>query len=449
MNSLFLGLMLAAASPSAIEVPAGTELQYSGTLSQKSKGGVTEAKSFSIYALTIAGDDGTTQLAWSLEERGGGGWAWPERFGLLAPGSADKTKTRPIRLLHMHDGIQEPLPVRSPVFEFKEKLAAEASWSDGRYEYLVTRKRKVKDRDCWQVEVTSNIGRAQTIIVEAATGVLVSLDEKVFRGQGDEFQLKLELQSQQTPPANELSQSRAAFDALRELQSSLGRTGEQKIVELTAAQLKAAQTAIGGIEKKANGTPWAKLTGVIARDLTQQQQRLEGVAGLEKKFVGQPAPKPTLKLANGTAVPEADLTDKVVVLHFWEYRGEGLSEPYGQIGYLEFLNNKRKKLGVKVIGINVDPRFAEADKAGAAARTQKKLQDFMNLDYVVASDDGTVLTQFGDPRTLGSPLPLWVVIGHDGKVTHYHIGFYDIRPDEGLKQLDEAVVEALRKQKAK
>ncbi|MBC8113836.1 MAG: hypothetical protein H7062_05630, partial [Candidatus Saccharimonas sp.] len=63
MNLLFMGLLLAAASPSAIEIPAGTELQYTGSLSQKTKAGASEAKSFSIYALTIAGEDGTTQLA--------------------------------------------------------------------------------------------------------------------------------------------------------------------------------------------------------------------------------------------------------------------------------------------------------------------------------------------------------------------------------------------------
>lgn len=449
MNSLLFGLVLAATSTSVMEVPTGTELQYTGSLSQKSKAGATEAKSFSVHAVTVTGEDGTTQIAWSLEERGGGGWAWPERFGLLAPGSTDKARTRPIRLLHTHEGTQYPLPLRSPVFEFRDKLAAEASWTDGRHEYVVTRKRRVKDRDCWQIEVASNIGRAQTILVEAATGIVVSLDEKVFMGRGDEFQLKLELQSQKSQPTAEHSRSRIAFDSLNELQSSLGRTGEQKIVELTAAQLKAAQSAISGIEKKADGTQWARLAGVIARDLTQQQQRLEGVAGLEKKFVGQAAPKTILKLANGSTIPEADLQDKVVVLHFWEYRGDPLTEPYGQVGYLDFLNNKRKKLGVKVIGINVDPRFAEIDKAGAATRSLKKLQEFMNLGYDVAVDDGTLLTQFGDPRSLGSPLPLWVVIGHDGKVTHYHTGFYAIRPDEGLKQLDEAVIESLRKQKAK
>ena len=448
MSSLFVGLMLVVTQISATEVPLGTELQYAGSLSQKTKSGPVEAKSFSIYAVTIAGENGASQIAWNMDERGGGGWAWPERFGLLAAGSTDKAKSLPIRLLHMHEATQHPLPLRSPVFEFQDKLAADAAWTDGRHEYRVTRKRKVKDRDCWQIEVTSNIGRAQTLVVEAGSGILVSLDERVFMGMGDEFQLKFELQSQKTLASAEQSKSRAAFDALRELQLSISRTGEQKLVELTASQLKATQAAIGKIEKQAEGTAWSKLSAVVSKDLVQQQRRLEGVAGLEQKFVGQVAPQLKLKQANGSVIAETDLINKVVVLHFWEYRGDPLTEPYGQVGYLEFLNNKRKKLGAKVIGINVDPRFAETDKAGAAKRSLKKLQDFMNLDYDVAVDDGALLASFGDPRSLGSPLPLWVVIGHDGKVAHYHIGFYEIRPDEGLKQLDEAVVEALRKQKA-
>ena len=173
MSSLLVGLMLVVTQVSATEVPLGTELQYAGSLSQKTKAGFTEAKSFSVYAVTIANEDGAAQIAWSLDERGGGGWAWPERFGLLAPGSTDKAKSLPIRLLHTHEATQYPLPLRSPVFEFHGKLAADASWADGRYEYRVTRKRKVKDRDCWQIEVTSNIGRAQTLVVEASNGILI------------------------------------------------------------------------------------------------------------------------------------------------------------------------------------------------------------------------------------------------------------------------------------
>lgn len=427
------------------DLPAGTELQYAGTVVQQSKAATSEPKSFSITALTTTADDGSLQVLWNLEERGAGGWAWPERFGAFAP--VGNSKGQPIRLLYTHDGLPNPLGVRSPVFEFLDKLQADASWSDGRLEYRVSRKRKVNERDCWQVEVASNIGRSQTLIVDAASGVLLSAEQRVFMGRGDEFQMKMELQTQKSLSAADFAKAQAAFEPLRQLHASLGRTGEQKQVELTAAQLKSAQEMIGTIEQKSAGTMWSKLAGIIARDLQQQARRLEGAAGLAKKFVGQPAPKSQFKLADGSTLPTGETAGKVVVLHFWEYRNENLVEPYGQVGYLDFLNGKRKKLGVKVIGVNVDPRIAERENSAAAVRSMKKLQEFMNLGYDVAIDDGTLLTQYGDPRTLGSPLPLWVVVGHDGKVSHYQIGYYNITPDEGLKQLDEAVIVALRKQR--
>ena len=52
--------------------------------------------------------------------------------------------------------------------------------------------------------------------------------------------------------------------------------------------------------------------------------------------------------------------------------------------------------------------------------------------------------KFGDPRKLGAKLPLWVVIDPDGKIAHYHVGFYAIKPDEGLRPLDEAVMKQIK-----
>ena len=445
MNLLLVGWMVVTAA-SVGELSVGTELQYTGTLIP-SKAPAGEEKAFAIIALVVPSEAGPSHLVWNLEERGAGGWTWPERFGALTPDAANSPKAQPIRLMHTHDGLPHPIGVRSPLFEFQDKLAADASWTDGRLEYRVARKRKVKDRDCWQVEVASNLGRAQTLLIDAASGVLVSADQRVFMGRGDEFQLKLELQSQKTLSAADLGKAQAAFESLRQLQASLGRTGEQKTVELTAPQLKSAQEMFAKIEPQAEGTMWAKISGIIGRDLQQQARRLEGAAGLARKFIGQPAPKSLFKRPDGTTIPAADIQGKVVVLHFWEYRNENLMEPYGQVGYLDFLNGKRKKLGVKVIGVNVDPRLADKADTASAIRSMKKLMEFMNLAYDVAIDDGTLLAQYGDPRTLGSPLPLWVVIGHDGKIAHYHIGFYNITPDEGLKLLDEAVIAALRKQR--
>ena len=446
MNGAMIGLVVCLAG---LDLQAGIELQYAGTLFQQTKSGETEVKAFALYLLTLVDENGKPQIAYQLDERGGGNWGWPEQFGLLPPTDLTPTKLRPIRLLHTHEEQHYFLPVRSPIFEFRDKLAMSASWTDGQREYVVTRKRNLKNREGLQVEVSSNLGRRQTMIVEPATGILLSLDEKVVIGRGDEFQLKMELQSQKQLTESELAKNRRSFDSLVEIQQGLGRTGEQKTVELTIDQLKSIQKELPRIQLEAEGTSWSRFVASIGRDLQQQRKRLDGVAGLQKKLIGQEAPKWNLKLVDGTTFSSSDAKDKVVVLHFWQYRGEPLSEPYGQIGYLDFLNGKRKKLGVRVVGVNVDERFAGTENRGAATRSMKKLLEFMNVGYEMAMDDESTLAEFGDPRVSGGSLPLWIVIGHDGKVVHYHAGFYDIKPDEGLKQLDDAVVEAIRRQKAK
>ena len=446
MNGALIGLIVWVA---ASDLPAGTELQYAGTVSQQTKNGETEVKSFSLYAVTLIDEKAQHQIAYQLEERGGGNWGWPEQLGLLPLSDLSTSKSRPIQLLQTFEEQQYPLPIRSPIFEFRDKLALQASWTDGQREYVVARKRNLKNREAFQVEVSTKIGRKQTLIVDAATGILLSLDEKVIIGRGDEFRLKMELQSQKQLSDAEIAKNRQPLDSLIGIQSGLGRIGEQKVVELTVDQLKSIQKEMPRIQKEADETRWSRFVDAIGRDLQQQQKRLDGVAGLQKKLVGQEAPKWNLKLVDGTTFSSSDAKDKVVVLHFWQYRGEPLSEPYGQIGYLDFLNNKRKKLGVRVVGVNVDERFSGTEQKGAATRSMKKLLEFMNVGYEMAIDDESTLSDFGDPRTLGAPLPLWVVIGHDGKVAHYHTGFYDIKPDEGLKQLDDAVIEAIRRQKAK
>ena len=52
-------------------------------------------------------------------------------------------------------------------------------------------------------------------------------------------------------------------------------------------------------------------------------------------------------------------------------------------------------------------------------------------------------------RQLDAKLPLWVVIGADGKVAGYKVGFYRIKVDEGLRQLDELVIRLIREKRKK
>jgi hypothetical protein len=98
-----------------------------------------------------------------------------------------------------------------------------------------------------------------------------------------------------------------------------------------------------------------------------------------------------------------------------------------------------------VIGVAVDSRLTDPAQKTAAVRSIRKLQQFMNLSYELLLDDGSALADLGDPRKLNAKLPLWVVVGADGAISHYKTGLYDMQPDEGLKQLDEAVLEAVKK----
>ncbi|HEX6985381.1 MAG TPA: hypothetical protein VF170_08385, partial [Planctomycetaceae bacterium] len=132
---------------------------------------------------------------------------------------------------------------------------------------------------------------------------------------------------------------------------------------------------------------------------------------------------------------------------FWDYDHEDLAAPYGQVGYLDFLHRKRGKLGVAVVGVAVDPAFGDPDARGKAARSARSLAEFMNLDYPLAADDGTLLHAFGDPRPLGARLPLWVVIDADGVVRSYRAGLYEMEPNEGLKELDAIVVDLIRRRR--
>ena len=129
------------------------------------------------------------------------------------------------------------------------------------------------------------------------------------------------------------------------------------------------------------------------------------------------------------------MAGKTVVLHFWNYSDKPLSEPYGQVGYLDFLSNQRKADNVAVVGIAMNSSLQQADQVRTAKRSARKLAEFMNLNYPIGYDSGALIREFGDPRESGGDLPLWVVISADGKVVHYHAGFYEVDQKAGLKEL--------------
>ena len=428
---------------------AAVELRYTGTLTKAARtADETPVKRFNLYCLVVREQEGGRKLTFVLSERGAGAWPWPERFGSIAldPQYKQISPGTP-RLLYEYEGNPLTIPLPFPIPDYSAQLKTGTKWTTGKEAWEVGRTQKMQDRNCWQVEVSTNFGRKQTLSIDTDSPLVVALDERVFVGQGDEHVLHMQLESLKALDADELAKTASALPALLKLQADMARTENETRPELTEAQIKVVSEALPRLQKESADTPFSSLISAINKDIKGQLQRTDEVSRLAEKFVGSPAPKFSLTLTDNTAVSADSLNDKITVLHFWEYQGEPLVEPYGQVGYLEFLYNKRRKLGVQVYGIAVDARLAEQQSAPAALKSINKLKSFMNLDYGIAIDDGKLLAKFGDPTKYGAKLPLWVVIGPDGKVAHFHAGFYKINPDEGLRELDDLLVKMIREQK--
>lgn len=451
LRIIVTALLMAMASIclSPLDEGAAVELRYTGALVKVDRNSDGQAvKRFSLYCLVEKSASGGRDITFLMDERGGGTWPWPERYGQITLGpKLQASNAVQLRLLQEHNGTNNSIRIPRPIFEFADKLAAGASWNNDSTGFEVKKATKIQDRECWQVDVSTNFGRKRTLWVQKDSPLVVELEERLFMGQGEEYSLRMKLESLETLDDEKLAKVKAPATLFLKLQSDLARPENEQNPELTDPQVAKVTAVAEALEKAGEGTPFGRLAAVISRDVKAQQQRTGELTQLAKKFLGSAAPDFTLNIIDGKPVTSADLAGKITVLHFWEYQGEPLIEPYGQVGYLDFLNSRRRKLGVQVYGVAVDVRFADKSQLVQANRSVSKLKSFMNLGYSLVADDGDLIAQFGDPRRVGAKLPLWVVIGADGKIAHYSAGFFKINPDEGLRELDEVVVKLIQEAK--
>jgi peroxiredoxin len=432
------------------ESPA-VELRYTGALSKAGQAADGAAvKRFSLYCAVNREPKDARRIAWFVSERGGGGWGWPERFGSIGLDDQFKPASKgAIRLLYEYEGTPIVVPLPLPIVGYAPQLKAGATWNDGKEAWEVVKQAKVQDHNAWQVQVSTSFGRKRTLWIDAEAPIVVALEERVFVGQGDEHVLTMQLDAIKPLDEQQLTRDTQALPALLKLQSDLQRGENEFRPELNEAQLKSAGDALAALQKDSADTPFSALVSAIGKDVKGQLQRTDEVARLADKLIGKAAPAFALNLTDKTRVDEEAFKGQITVLHFWEYQNEPLVEPYGQVGYLDFLSGKRRKLGVQIYGVAVDGRLGDDQAFSPALKSIQRLKQFMNLSYGIAVDDGKLIAKFGDPRKYGAKLPLWVVIGPDGRIAHYHTGFYKINPDEGLQQLDEVLVKLIREQKKK
>jgi peroxiredoxin len=442
-----LSLVVAPFALGAEAPPAGTLLTYRGGVAQMREDRTfgEALKTFDLTLLVASEGDAGNRLYWTVDERGRGAWPWLERFGSLACDASWRLSGNagPALLYDLGESTSA-IPIPLPLFATQTPLAAGATWERSPWRYEVQRAARLEGHDTWQVQVSNNYGPKRVVWVQKDGPLCAGIDERVFMGMGQEYQLQLRLVGSERLADEKFRSLAAGFEALLAAKAALNRPERSETLDLNAKQLATLAEQLPAIEKLVSGEPLEKIVKAAQRDLAQQNNQADAVKKLVAEHVGRQAPQFDLRGLSNEAVTHADVKNQVTVLHFWEYRDAPLKEPYGQVGYLDFLYQRRKPEGVKVYGVAVDGRLADEAERGAALRGIRKLKSFMNLNYPILLDGGAVIKQFGDPRLVGAELPLVVVIGRDGKIAHYKVGYYEVDRNAGLKELDTVVGQALQ-----
>ncbi|MCI0359853.1 MAG: TlpA family protein disulfide reductase [Planctomycetaceae bacterium] len=449
MFSPTLALAAALALVAAGPVEPGTQLTYSGTMSGVKDDGNPAVKEFMLALVAIGGEGESVDFAWALDETGRGGWTWLDHFGkwTVTPNriASDAPSELPSpALLYVRAEGKSIVPLIPPLPASPKPLEAGSVWSEGRLEHRVTGEAAKSGRMCWEIDVRSPYGHKRTLWIDKSAPLVVAVKETVFIGQGEEHKLQFELTEVKQLAADETAKIAAALDAWVDLRKSLAWEPRSRREELSTEQIASLKAGLPKIVESAALGPLAAIAAAAQRDAAGQKNRAGAVAALADAIVGQPLGDMQLTDLSGKPLADDSVKGKVVVLHFWEYRDTPLEEPYGQVGYLDFLLRRRPE--TVVIGVHVDPRLADESTRRASLAGAKKLKAFMNLSYAIAHDDGSLLKRLGDPRVAGGKLPLFVVVGKDGKIAAYHAGLYEVKATEGLAELEAEVKRLLTKE---
>jgi hypothetical protein len=439
LSAALCPLLVTADAPLA----APEQLSFRGTVEGRAEvpGKVNKAFDLTLWILQQSATG--AEIFWLVDERGRGEFPWSEHFGRLGVDARWRSAAAGPALLYDRGEGRSVVPIPLPFLAAEAPLAAGGSFRDDKLEFQVEKSTKVGEQPAWQVSVRDPFGPKRTLWVDPRSPLVLALTERVIMGRGEEYQLKLELVGSEPIADDQFAALAKTIEKLTALRGKLNQPAQSQEADWKGEQLDLLREQLPGLAELAAPTPLSKLVSAAQRDLEHQSGRSEAVAELSSKFNGRAVEEFSIKGFGPDALSLADLRGRVTVLHFWDYRDEPLKEPYGQVGYLDFMYHRRKPAGLQVYGIAVDGRLADEKTADAAKRGVRKLTSFMNLSYPVLLDSGPLVKQFGDPRLLGASLPLFVVVGPDQKIIHYHVGHYEVHQDQGLMELDQVVVKAL------
>lgn len=437
MHLTAISVLLAALTADPMEV--GVEYRLDGKLTKVDgeSGGADKKFQLALFA-DQAGGEKPQVVYWTLTESGRGQAPWLERFGAWNP-FAESDANAPALYYARDEGLSiatlPPLALPDG-----DALKAGAKWSRGARAFEVVGDKTINDIACWKVQSRDAVGRRRDMLVEKESGLVVQMEQRLFLGQGERYELEWNVQ--RLSGASRVAPAAAIVRKLIALREASGWRRQSESAVLTEAQRRQFKQALPSLLADAKSSPVESVVNAARRDLLNQDERAETVAAMEKKAIGR----------NLVAAKLNDMLDKetsicngrVTVLHFWEYREKPLKDPYGQSAYVDFFYRNRDPEAVDVFGVNVDSRLAVRATRSASIRSARRFRSFMNLSYPLLMDDGQLLRDLGDPRTTGAKLPLYVVLDPNGKVVAYKAGHFNVDPREGLKELNAAVKAAAK-----
>lgn len=432
-------------STAEADAPASsTLLRYTAVLSQTAGNGRTEpVREFGIQAMVEFIPGGLPRVTYLFDEPSEE-QPWSDAFGRFEFDPAGGVVPAHPRQRHIHDDRVTWVPLRMGAYPGHDKLQPVQEWDEGGLRYRVLEDQTINSQPCRRLEINGDQGRRTTLSIAKSTGLILAANHRFFVGQGERHDLNLRCDEVTTPAAELVTAWGQGVQPLIDLREAL-RSGAESLADepLTEAQIALAQKSLVTVDRLTDGTPFATLAAVIRSEVTAGSQRAEAVADLARRFVGRPVPPLRLQLLDGGEPINLAKPGVVTVLHFWEYRDAPLTDPYGQVGYLDFLVQRYSQQKVQVYGVISDKRLEVAKTAPLARRSAMKLKEFMNFGYPLGEELEKALAALGDPRTFEVDLPLWVVIGPEGTILHYHVGIYQVDPSEGLTELDAVIKSSL------
>ncbi len=409
---------------------------YQGKITPDNSDDEGVRKEFRLHVLWQEGQP--PGVWWVLEDEDPRAVAWSQRFGysaLVPPPSAGSSGPR---LNLPWQGAAYTLPVLVAGPTPGERWKTGLRWESDGLGHEVVEEVRVGEQPAFIVQVRSPIGWKRQVVQAGTAQRILELSERFFIGQGSRHLLTVRLLERRAidPAMGERWQMAwREFDGLRQAieENPNASNGERTSWRARLVQLH--ETA---------PEPWQRLAHSALQQIDQQQTRQAGLEHVRRQALTKSLPQLQAEAVTGTVPSQEQLARRVVVLHFWDYRDQPLHEPYGQVGYLDFLYRKYSDQGLVILGVVTNQQSESPTGKRTAALGARKFAQFMNLAYPVVQDGGALLRHVGDPRLHDGELPLFVVADRSGRIIHYRVGFYPADTQRGLVELENVIRQALQ-----